>query len=80
MGEAMKEQVFWIDPNGIRQSKWVEHDGHEVKRWIARDGSGQGFVSYSLILGVVSTTAAILYGVSVGVFNNMLLMIITSMP
>ena len=76
----MKEQVFWIDQNGIQQSQWVAHDGHEVKKWIARNGSGQGFVSYSILLGFVSLVAAIAYGVFIGVFNSTILTIITSMP
>jgi hypothetical protein len=78
-GKVMKEQVYWIDQNGIQQSQWVTRDHHNVKRWIARDGSGQGFVSYSLVLGMVSTVAAVLYGLSVGAFNHLLLTIVTSM-
>lgn len=74
----MKEQVIWTDQNGLQQSQWVTREKHNAKRWIARDGSGQGFVSYSLVLGVVSTVAAVLYGLSVGAFNHMLLTIITS--
>jgi len=76
----MKEQVFWIDQNGIEQNQRVARDGHEVKKWIARNGSGQGFVSYSILLGFVSLVAAISYGVFIGVFNSTILTIITSMP
>lgn len=71
----MKEQVVWTDQNGIQQNQWVTRETHNVKRWIARDGSGQGFVCYSLILVVVSTVAAALYGLSVGAFNHLLLTI-----
>jgi hypothetical protein len=76
----MREQVFWIDQNGIQQSQWIAREGHEVKKWIGRNGSGQVLVSYTLLLGIVSTIAAISYGLFVGVFNSMLLAIITSMP
>jgi hypothetical protein len=76
----MKEHVFWIDQDGIQQSQWVARDGHGVKKWIARSGSGQGVVSYSILLGFVSTLAAVLYGLSVGLLNSMLLTIFTSMP
>lgn len=79
-GKVMKEQAYWIDQNGMQQSQWIHHEGHEGKKWIARNGSGQGFVSYTLILCCVSVVAAISFGLLTGMINSLLYTAISSMP